>query len=137
MKMPDIFNKLGEFKEKFKSFFQQKKQVMALENYDYVKAMNVEEKQILTTIKFCMKGSFPKEEDQTWIDSKLNRLQINYLDYAHRTKWVKSQFTRNQELKKPQKISPLQTTFDFSRAGLSIPIELLAQKQAAEFKARV
>lgn len=136
MKMPDIFNKLGEFKEKFKNFFQQKKQVMALENYDYVKAMNVEEKQILTTIKFCMKGSFPKEEDQTWIDSKLNRLQINYLDYAHKTKWVKSQFNRRPE-PKLQKVSPLQTTFDFSNPGMSIPIELLAQRQAAAFKARV
>jgi len=110
MKVEEIFDKIDDIKEKFRDFFQQRKKVTALENHALVRFFSRAETEVLSTIKFCMKGSFLQDEDADWMNRKLDRLQINYLDWAHRTKWLKSEINRKRA---PIKPIPIQTFFDF------------------------
>lgn len=135
MKNQSIFDQISTLKEKFKGFFQQRKQITALENHALVRRFTDVETEVLSTIKTCMKGSFLQEEDAEWMNRKLDRLQINYLDWAHRTKWLKGQL---QEGKAPTKPVILQGVFDFTPkpSPIHIPVELLAVSKS-QISARI
>jgi hypothetical protein len=135
MKPEQIFDKISELKEKFKTFFQQRKQVSALENHALTRRFSSAEAQTLSTIKFCMRGSFLHEEDADWMARKLDRLQINYLDWAKKTKWVKAQFAQSKVAMRP---SIIQTFFDFDKKTptLNVPVELLNATKAIQKSVR-
>lgn len=135
MKGEQIFEKISELKEKFREFFQQRKQMSALENYSQIQRFTDTEEEVFSTIKYCMKGAFLEDEDADWISRKLNRLQINYLDWAHRTKWLKEQIAAAQ-IQKPK---ILQTFFEFApkQSNVFVPMELLASKTPKRYSARI
>lgn len=137
MKGEQIFEKMSELKEKFRDFFQQRKQMTALENHSCVQHFNSAEQEVFEVIKYCMKGSFLQDEDAEWISRKLNRLQINYLDWAHKTKWLKEQIETGKEKRKPV---TAQSVFDFIAAQklpVQVPTELLTSQNNSRMSARV
>ena len=136
MKNQSIFDQISTLKEKFKGFFQQRKQITALENHALVRRFSDVESEVLSTIKTCMKGAFLQEEDAEWMNRKLDRLQINYLDWAHRTKWLKDKIQANKVAPKPVII---QTFFQFDRKPQTphVPVELLNQANAIQKSARI
>jgi hypothetical protein len=136
MKGEYIIDKISDLKSKFQNFFQHRKQITALENHSLVKKFSDAEQEVFGAIKYCMTGSFLHEEDATWISSKLNRLQINYLDWAYKTNWLKSQMGANRKPRKPEYV---QTFFDFSKKQPTpnIPVELLASQPSTQISARI
>jgi len=124
-----IFERIADLKEKFKEFFQQRKQMTALQNHSMVKRFTDSEQEVFGAIKYCMKGSFLEDEDAEWITKKLDRLQINYLDWAHRTKWLKEKI----ESEKPKHAEIYQTFFDFAKTSqnLYIPPNITKPKPGA------
>lgn len=127
MKGEQIFERISELKEKFRDFFQQRKQMTALENHALVKEFTDAEQEVFSAIKYCMKGSFLEDEDADWMARKLNRLQINYLDWAHKTKWLKQQIEAGKAPKKPVVV---QTMFDFKPATQHTYVPITAQNSS-------
>lgn len=131
-----IFGKISDLKQKFKNFFQQRKQIAALENYSRVKKFSVAETVVMDTIKFCMKGQFLEEEDNKWIQGKLKRIEINYLDWSHRTRWLKQEIEK-RKVDQPAPVSHQPYSFDREFPQLQIPIELLIENQKARISKRI
>jgi hypothetical protein len=93
----EVCEKAGKFKEKFQDFFGQKKKVRALSNLAssvVPKEAEIEmrkDKAMLDIIKKCLKESFLDEEEIRFLAYMMKKRfsQENYLDYTHRTKWLK------------------------------------------------
>ena len=122
-----IFERIADLKVKFKDFFQQRKQMTALQNHSLVKRFTAKEQDIFDTVKSCMKGSFLEDEDAEWITKKLDRMQINYLDWAHKTKWLKQTIQSEQPKTGPE---IYQSFFDFAKASqnLYVPPQAIKPK---------
>lgn len=131
-----IFEHMAELKIKFKDFFQQRKQMTALENHSIVKAFNEAEREVFGTIRYCMKGAFLEDEDAEWIAKKLKKLEINYLDWAHRTKWLKEQLNQAQSAKKPKIIQT--TMFDYlpKHPTMQVPVQVMAKQIKPKYTVR-
>jgi hypothetical protein len=125
-----IFERIADLKVKFRDFFQQRKQMTALQNHSMVKKFTDSEQEVFGVIKYCMKGSFLEDEDAEWITKKLDRMQINYLDWAHKTKWLKQTIQSEQPKKAPE---IYQTFFDFAQASqnLYVPPNAIKPKPGA------
>ena len=87
-----IFDKISQLKVKFKSFFVSRKKLKALENYSSCAPFKYRES--LSLIKRCMEESFLNEKGVAFMDSMLDEYHVNFLDWAHRTKWLKGEMAR-------------------------------------------
>lgn len=128
MKTESLFDKISELKEKFKNFFQHKKKVTALDNFSV--DMRFAHTSYVLLIKDCMKQGFLDQEESSFLDHMLGKYEINYLDWAHKTKWLKNEMKFRGEEK--QKNRPAQQFFNFERAipQVNVPVELLLPKVA-------
>lgn len=134
MQNENYFQKVVYLKERFADFFQHRKKLAALENHGQVRVFSVPETHMLSTIKVCMKGAFLEEEDVEWMTKKLNKLHLNYLDWAHKTKWLKQEIASKQS----KKVQTEQATFDFApkEIPVQVPVNLLQVMKSA-LRARV
>lgn len=119
-----LFNKLSDLKEKFKSFFQHRKKVAALENFSVDSSF--QHKNYLPLVKACMNEGFLGETESGFLDYMLNRYEINYLDWAHKTKWLKRQMHEKAMKAMPPIQAQVFFDFDKKRTPVHIPVELLA-----------
>lgn len=122
MKKENFFEKLADLKNRFSNFFQHRKKVTALENYSVSDKFH--HKKYLVLVKQCMQDGFLEQEESEFLDHMLKKYEMNYLDWTHRTKWVKGKMAEMA----PQKPKPVQTYFDFKQPACMVPAELLAQK---------
>jgi hypothetical protein len=124
MKKEYFFEKITDLKTRFKSFFQHRKKIAALENF--TENASFPHRNYLTLIKGCMTDGFLEDKEADFLDHMLNKYELNYLDWAHRTKWLKGQIAARQTFK------PLATQvffdFDKKQSPVNVPIELLAAK---------
>lgn len=123
MDVEEIFANIKSLQTKFSNLFKQRKQLRALENYSAVKAFSRAEHKVFSAITYCLKGEFIQPEDADWISTKLEKLEINYLDWTHKTKWLKEQMA----LKAPV---PSQVYFDFCKEPpipFAVPTHLLVK----------
>lgn len=117
-----LFEKVSELKEKFKSLFQHKKKIAALENYSL--AAPFTHRNQLTLIKNCMNDGFLDDEEARFLEHMLKKYELNYLDWSHKTKWLKNQIRSMAAKKSPDP----QFFFDWDRkptTPIQIPPELL------------
>lgn len=122
-----LFDKVPELKEKFRKCFQQRKKIAALENYST--SVKFPHKSYLLLVKECMKDGFLGQEESEFLDYMLNRYHLNYLDWAHRTKWLKQQM--EEGIAVSNRFRPYQILFNFDKVQqtpVHIPIALIADQ---------
>ena len=121
-----FFDKIGALKDRFKAFFQHKKKVTALENY--AGADKFHHRNYLGLVKRCMSDGFLGDKESDFLDHILSVYEINYLDWSHKTKWLKNQMIKRKEGQKPL---AEQVNFDFdtprTSTGMNIPTHILPQ----------
>lgn len=120
-----LFDKVSELKARFSSFFQHRKKIKALENYSEVGYF--QHRNYLTLIKHCMNESFLEEQESLFLDHMLTKYELNYLDWAHRTKWLKGQMA--EVYARTRRDDP-QMYIDFNKTASTphIPFELMVEK---------
>lgn len=148
MKKSYIHMQANEFKEKYSNYFQHKKKVRALENLNSVQEFEVKHSFSLTTIKSFLNDGFLEQEEEKFLDWLLSKYEIDYLEWAYRTKWLKDQMQRisrknsKQKEAQKQKEPVKQLYMDFGKVekikdpSYNIPLNLL-HKQKNGFANRV
>jgi hypothetical protein len=119
MVMQDFFEKVGELKDRFFGLFQQHKKLKALENYSEGET-RFGHRSYLTLVKKCMSDGFLGDEEAKFLDHMLCKYEVNYLDWHHRTKWVKSEIFD----KKRERNKEIQTVFNFDKVQKGSPINI-------------
>ena len=118
-----LFEKIFELKEKFKHLFIQKKKLKALENYSEV--VDFQHKDYITLIKRCMADGFLGDKEADFLCYLLEKYEVNFLDWSHRTKWLKTEISRLSEQKQRKKEVQL-TLFNLpSMPSNHVPFELI------------
>ena len=133
MQNENLFEKITELKIKFAHFLQQRKKINALENYS--SAVKFYHKNYLKLIKVCMDEGFLGEEEALFLEFIVKRYEINYLDWCHRTKWVKD---RLRVKKAKSKMVPIQMLIDFEKKhqSVEVPFSLIASQKVHQVSAR-
>lgn len=119
---------LAEFKEKFSNFFQHKKKVKALQHLNETK--NFRHQNYLMLIKECLNDGFLENEEEQFLEFMLRKYEINYLEWCHKTKWLKEQI---QELAEQNTEKAAQIFFDMDKPreqkNKQVPLEVLINNQ--------
>ena len=105
-----LFDKIGELKEKFKCLFVHKTKLKALENYS--SAVAFPHKDYLVLIKRCMGNGFLGDKEAEFLSYILERYEINFLDWSHKTKWLKGEISRIKEEDQKKQIEEQLNLFD-------------------------
>lgn len=126
----DIFNDAKDLQNKFEEFNLHHKQMRSLENYSA--ALPLKEKCYLVLIKRCMADGFLDEEAATFLNYMIRKhfSGRNFLNWAHRTPWLKAQMKALEAHYTPQQIQQMdmfQAPKERSLFVPSVPVELLAQ----------
>lgn len=133
MENESLFDNLSGLKEKFQHFYQHRKKITALENYS--STVKFHHKSYLALIKECMKEGFLGEEEMMFLEFMLKRYELNYLDWAHRTKWLKDILEQTRPKSKPKAVQML-IDFEKTRTPVYIPHELIARAQSNQVAQR-
>ena len=124
MAKESFFERITELTGKFKSFFQHRKQIKAIENF--ASCDKFYHSPYLKLIKCCMEEGFLGEEEAVFLGHMLRKYEINHLDWAHKTKWLKKEIQQKSD--KQKKLTPIQTFFEFESSD--VPVEIMNQQQA-------
>lgn len=118
-----FIEKLNFLKNKFTGFFVNKKKLSALENYSSVAPFRYQKS--LYLIKDAMEEGFLNEKGASFMNSMLDEYEISFLDWAHKTRWLKKKM-KSMVSSKPKPIDP-QIYFDFEKKLLSpsVPVSLI------------
>lgn len=121
-----LFDKISELREKFKSFFINKKKLKALENYSSVSPFKY--KNSLNLVKKCMEDGFLNEKGAEFLNSILDEYEVNFLDWAYRTKWLKGKMSE-MGANYAVPMSAQLTIFDLEKKSATphVPVEALIQ----------
>lgn len=125
-----ILEKVDMLKQKFKHFFTHKKKLRALENYSEVAEFH--HKDYLPLIQKCMEDGFLGQAEGDFLGHLIDRYQLDFLTWAHRTKWVKEEMSRI--LTANQKKNDIQLTmFNFEQMRKEsikkVPVNLLPKSK--------
>jgi hypothetical protein len=128
-----LFDNISDLNQKFKNFFCHKKKMHALDNYS--NCAPFQHKDYLMLIKKCMADGFLGEREADFLCYMLDKYTLNYLDWAHKTKWLKEEMAKlaaNYPKDEPKKAEQL-PLFDYDRLKVtnaaSVPFEMLAQRK--------
>lgn len=130
-----ISMKLDEFKQKFKSFLLHKKKVKALENYAACHC-NVKRGWV-QLLRECLNCGFLEPKEEEFLDHMINKthLEIEYLTWCHRTKWLKSHM---QELAGEMMQKNEQIMIDFSKLDRApegyMPLNMVARHKQQQMR---
>jgi hypothetical protein len=120
-----------EFKKRFNVFVQHKKKIKALENLD--STGNFHKQTELHLLKKCLQKGFLSEKAEAFLEELLDECQINYLEWFHKTKWLKSEMERLSNQKSD--LHKDQMLFDFDKEqeipSQNVPLNLLKNKKSA------
>jgi len=134
-----IFEKVSVLKDKFKTFFGQKKKIAALENYSL--RIPAYHRPYLTLIRQCMSDGFLDQEEGEFLNHMTNKYfnDKNYLDYAHSTRWLRKEIGRLKKESIPHVQHPELFNWDKvnNAPAISIPHELLAASQMKQQTKRI
>lgn len=109
MKNNNIFEEVSKLKENLTDCFQHKKQIRALENFSV--AAEFKHLNYLPLIKKCIQAGFLDKEEKMFLSHLLKKYEINYLDWSHRTKWLKKEMEARSS--QNTKSKPAQLYMDF------------------------
>lgn len=127
--------KFEEFKEKFSTFFFQKKKVKALENFIGVAPISREMFNSilchLTHVRSIMQYDFIDEIEDQYLNARLDQMQIDACDWAHRTNWLKGQMESMRAAKEIRMDEQIFMNFDKKKAlPFAVPSNLIKSEQA-------
>lgn len=122
-----LFEKVHELKEKITNLFLHRKKLKALENYSQIP--NFKHINYLPLIKQCMLEGFLEEQEASFLDHMLNKYEINYLDWSHRTKWLKNEMVRLSAPRKRPLFSQMDLFDASKKRSYNVPLELLSSAQ--------
>lgn len=130
--MSNIFDKVIELKEKFKSYYQHRKKLRALKNYSQVAPFMDQKKLVL--IEGCLNEGFLTDAGTTFLGELLDNYKVNYLDWSYKTRWLKKTMREMGKGVNRAAPGPIQTTiFDYKMGKLpEVPVEILANQPAAQ-----
>lgn len=89
-----LLEKINELKEKFKACNVHKKKVKALQNYNFAVPLPNKEAALFSLVKKCMNYGFLDDVESSFLNHMLDKCGIYYLDWAHKTNWLKTQMKR-------------------------------------------
>lgn len=125
MHRENLFERTDVLKPLFSSFFQHKKKVRALENFAEAEVVTYTNE--LSLIKSCLENRFLSKKGSDFLEELLEENRVNYLDWSHRTRWLKSQIqARKRERAELPKIQ--QAFFDFARPQPQVPLSLFRRR---------
>lgn len=124
-----IFEKLEELKNKFTGYLGHKKKLAALDNYSEVVPFH--HKGYLILIKNCMQEGFLGQQESDFLAYMVEKYfkDTNYLDWSHKTHWLKSEMARlDKHYRSKSAMQP--TLFEMDKIGKTptIPFEVLAEQ---------
>lgn len=126
--------KYQEFKEKFNNFFIQKKKVKAIENFTSVADLPVEvTKKVgrhISYIKDVMNEGFLDNEEETFLNHIIAKLEIDAFSWAHKTKYIKAEMARMMEARRPVKEYQMMFPIDRLTPAVNVPVELLVNSKS-------
>lgn len=117
-----LFDKVEELKEKFNNFFSQRKKLKALENLSEV--IPFKHNNYLKLIRNCMDEGFLDNKEADFLDHILDKYEVNFLDWAHKTKWLKGEMARMSRESFIQK-EKQEKQMSFLDPSFNIPLHLL------------
>ena len=124
-----LFDQIPNLKEKFKNFFNHKKKMHALDNYS--SCTDFQHRDYVLLIKKCMADGFLGEREADFLCYMLEKYALNYLDWAHKTKWLKGEMSKmaaNCQKQEPKQIEQL-PLFELPRAkSASVHFEMFAKQ---------
>lgn len=122
-----LFDKVSELTQKFKKSWSDRKKSQALENYSSVAPF--QHRGYLTLIKQCMNEGFLGEKESDFLNYMLNRYDVNYLDWAHKTRWLKKEMSAMASNHQREMVQQ-QDLFDWDKKAtpVSVPLELIARQ---------
>lgn len=88
----ELFSKILELKDRFKRLFVQKKKLKALNNY--AECGSFRHDNYLVLVKRCMDEGFLEQEEAGFLDHMLKKYELKFLDWSHKTKWLKGEMKR-------------------------------------------
>lgn len=92
MSISSILDDVQTLKEKFSHYRQQKKQLRALELYASVAPF--QHAHYLFILRECVEGTFLGQKEADFLDHMLEKYDLNYLDWSHRSPWLKREMVR-------------------------------------------
>jgi len=138
-----ILEKVDELKHKFYNFFVHRKKLRALQNYSEA-SNQFTHHNYLGLIKKCLADGFLTVKEADFLSYMLEKYEINFLDWSHRTLWLKEEMrkmARNPKTgikaKGPQ---PHQFFFNWEKAmptAVSVPVYLIAQQKSGTAQQKV
>lgn len=130
--MTNIFDKVIELKEKFKSYYQHRKKLRALKNYSQVAPFMDQKK--LTLIEGCLNEGFLIPSGAKFLDEILDGYKVNYLDWTYKTRWLKTTMREmGKGVNNPNPRPVQMSIFDYTKGKLpDVPVEILGNQPAAQ-----
>lgn len=130
-----LFDKVSELREKFSCLFKHKKKLKALQNYSNVAPF--QHKKYLHLIKTCMDDGFLQDKEADFLDHMLKKYEVNFLDWSHKTRWLKNEMKRiaNEQKREVDQY----TFFDLNKKKeetYSVPLEILANQHQQQMAGR-
>ena len=121
-----ISETVQQLKEKFCQFFQDRKKVTALDNYSLVAPFK--HRKFLELLKHCLREAFLVEQEERFLNHLLDSYEIKYLEWCHRTPWLKRKMHEMAQKPIPQP----QILFNFekvAKTSVNVPVHLLPPKR--------
>lgn len=116
MSKSTLFDRLSELKTRFEGFFQDRKKIKAIENFSEVGIFDEKSSKLLYVVKDCIKNHFLDEVEAQFLNHVLEKHKVDYLDWSHKTKWLKKEMASVEESNKlPRKPRVIQTEFNFEK----------------------
>lgn len=131
-----LFDKLDDFREKFKHLYVHKKKVLALENLS--QAVEFKHNDYLILIKRCMRQGFLTQEENSFLVYLVGKYfsDKNFIDWTHRTPWLKQEIRRLSR-ENPKRTPVQQDMFNWSKmqeqARSATPVMPLTPKPAQRY----
>lgn len=139
MEIDNLFEKIAELKVKFQHFYQHRKKITALDNHSSV--VKFHHKSYLSLIKICMNEGFLGGEESQFLEFLLKKYEVSYLDWSHKTNWLKKQMNiKKRPSKKVMKHKAAQIMMDFEKlqkTPVAIPVAIMAFKSMPKISQRV
>lgn len=125
-----FFDKINDIKDKFKRVFLAKKKISALENFSSCSEFH--HKDYLVLIKRCLKDGFITDEESHFLGYMVDKYEINFLDWAHKTKWLKQEIQDRRKTRDAY-IHQQITIFDYLKPSSrpEVPVGCLIASQGS------
>ncbi len=102
MNVSKYFDNIHEFKNKLTHVTQQLKKLKALRNYS--EASPLKHFRYVELLQHCVENNFLTSTEENFLEYMIQKYEIDYLDWAHKTPWLKRQIQNLKQAQQAQAI---------------------------------